>query len=524
MPKNIIGFNSEDDFDRMSRSVRKSENTPQVGQQQRAKYPVSASPVVKRGMVSQLGDYDVHLVTLLSGSFTEDLTTDGLNHTRLDVTAYIANEFDYHLNVGDIVILAKIAGQYWIIDAEPDCNGYCIDEEHDGNGYVFGWAFRAPNLPCCPEAGGIHVLETSDSGATYETSTFQCNSDGTDRKWLFKDRKLRLTPRLDEGNIEYSTDNPPASCTVQLQHYEPQRFPTRDAECGKMPSSVCLNPLCGIGSCSACEQLTIMEWEIDFGNGGTSNPYYLPTVYDYCDTPSGIIRAYQNFHRGSSDYCSWIAYTGGQAASISISTADPPVMLVRGPGDTWDSVQWTAEGPFDCDSKITLNVEYTGSPESRCIGYPDTITVRPVRGPHLEDNCYPTVIHGMPSAVGCTQIPYYAEIDLSGITDGTCSECTQLNAVTRLAIQFTQGPNYISDTISSSCLSASTTTPAFKVITDNGGDQYYLQFGGATAVYIKSGISTWSCTGPNTFTYSTDDGRCNNWPSTITVYPMVSTI
>ena len=42
MPKNIIGFNSEDDFDRMSRSVRKSENTPQTGQRQRRLYPVNA--------------------------------------------------------------------------------------------------------------------------------------------------------------------------------------------------------------------------------------------------------------------------------------------------------------------------------------------------------------------------------------------------------------------------------------------------------------------------------------------------
>ena len=41
MAKNIIGFNSEDDFDRMSRSVRKSENTPQTGQRQRRLYPVN---------------------------------------------------------------------------------------------------------------------------------------------------------------------------------------------------------------------------------------------------------------------------------------------------------------------------------------------------------------------------------------------------------------------------------------------------------------------------------------------------
>ncbi len=42
MAKKVIGFNSESDFDRMSRSVRKSENTPQTGARYRAKYPDSS--------------------------------------------------------------------------------------------------------------------------------------------------------------------------------------------------------------------------------------------------------------------------------------------------------------------------------------------------------------------------------------------------------------------------------------------------------------------------------------------------
>lgn len=47
MAKNIIGFNSESDFDRMSRSVTKSENMQQVGQRQRSKYPVNGGGGVK---------------------------------------------------------------------------------------------------------------------------------------------------------------------------------------------------------------------------------------------------------------------------------------------------------------------------------------------------------------------------------------------------------------------------------------------------------------------------------------------
>ncbi|MBD3661788.1 MAG: hypothetical protein HUJ11_06400 [Arenibacter algicola] len=482
-------------------------------------------PQIRKAVIVQLGDFDVHQIEFTDGNFTEDLETDDLTRSYRGNKAYVGDELDLELEPLMSVFVTLCEGRWWIVAVVDQCQKYCIDPDFTGDSYIYGWTFRAPNLPCCPEAGGAHILTTSDSGVTYESDTFQCNSDGTNRNWVFKDRKLRLSPMLDDGNVEYWSDQTPNSCTIQLNRFEPQRFPAK-TDCGTLPQSICLHPLCGVGSCAACNGLTIMEWEIDFGGGGESNPYYLPTVFDYCDSPSGVIRVYQAFHNASTGYCIWTYYSGTMFATMSISTADPPVMAVTGYelGSGAQGVSWTAEGPFDCDSEITLTVDYDDDINpTRCIGYPEAITVRPVRGPHLDDNCYPTVVHSMPSASDCTRIPFYAELELTGITDGTCNECSQLNDVFRLDLPSTVGPNYISDSISSSCLSETTTSPVFKIITDGGGDQYYLQFGNATAVYKKTGLASWNCFGPNVFTYDSDDGRCGNWPGTITLYPMLPT-
>jgi hypothetical protein len=303
MAKKVIGFSDQSDFDRMAASVRKSESTPMVGQRQRAKYPAGGTPAIKRGVITDLGDYDVHLVTLLSGEFTQDLTTDGLTHTATEIEAYVAEEFDHKLSVGDVVILAKIGKNYWIVRSRDGCEGYCIHDDFNGDGYVYGWSFQAPNLPCCPEAGGMHILTTSD-GVVYESAAFECNSDGTERKWIYSTVKknLRITPQLDLGNLQYRTDSTPAACTVRLQQYEQQLFANR-ADCGAMPKSVCLNPLCGVGTTAGCNGLSPMAWQVTIGSG-VPDPYWV-TPSPYCGSFDGTYIYRRVIDKDNSDHYFW---------------------------------------------------------------------------------------------------------------------------------------------------------------------------------------------------------------------------
>lgn len=517
---------------------RKRKNNPK---ENRKRYPGGGAPTVRRGVVTELGDYDVHKVTLLSGTFTEDLTTDGLTHDYTEYEAYVANEFDYHLNPGDIVILAKIKGKYWIIDAEPDCNGYCIDENFtSGETWVYGWSFRAPNLPCCPEAGGIHLLTTSDSGATYESSTFQCNSDGTDRKWLFKDRKLRLTPRLDEGNIEYWTDNAPASCTVHLQIYEPQMSPQRDALCGKIPKSVCLNPMCGVGTCNTCTQLSPMKFKVTIGSGAYANNDSYPSV-DWCSECEGEY-IYERLVNGTSgNYCSW-----GLKENIGANN-NSYVPLISANGSElsvtcYDGAIWTLSAPFDCTQKQEIPFAQYYNPlidPPYCDGYPDPITIEPYGNDVLEGNCYPQSIVAMSSTdytastplseFVCFNAPYYFEFEITGVTDNTCDSCDEFNDTYRAALQGYAGGAVDWDTpsINPTCTALSSTY-VWRIDHYLSGGTGYVQLvlrdTSNIVTYTGPSISSWNCLGPNTFTYSADDGECSNWPATITVYPMLSTI
>lgn len=518
MAKKVIGFNSEDDFERMSRSVRKSESVPQVGQRQRAKYPIGGGgPTLKRAVISELGDYDVHRVTLISGTFTEDLETDDLAHTRQDVEAYVAEEIvEYKFEVGDIVLLAKFDSRYWIIEAKQNCVGYCIDPDFSGNGYVYGWSFRAPNLPCCPEASGTHLLTTSDSGVTYETSTFQCNSDGTDRKWIYTvaSKSLRISPMLDEGRLEWRTDNAPDGCTVRLQQYEQQLFANR-ADCGKIPKSVCLNPMCGVGTCSECSAgLSPMAYVVEIGEGGQDNAG--GAEYD-CDKCSGTYTVLRTFDSGDSDMCAWVAIEdNGEVIRIDIIQDNGTDYLMVECGITLG--YWGIEVPTDCTKQMTLNWIQPTDP-ARCINQPDTITVTPVGLETLEGNCYPKS-----ATSNDILVPYYLEFELTGITDGTCDQCSAMNGIQRLALYNRNSPAWEGDDITGDCLSAFDATPSWRTYYDSGPDfDIILRFGNGAAFYTGPALADINYDGPNEFTYTSDNGECDNWPASITVYPLAPT-
>lgn len=548
MAKKIFGFNKKSDFQRTQRAVKKVENMPRTGARRNRTWPHgnSGGPRIRRGIVLELGDYDVHRVGLLSGTFTQDLTTDDLGHDLSDTEAYVASEFDYHLEVGDVVLLAEIEKRYWIFDAEPDCNGYCISEDfYDGAGYVWGWSFRAPNLPCCPEAGGIQLLTTSDGGTTYETATFQCNSDGTDRKWFFKDRKLRLTPRLDEGNIEYWTDNPPGSCTVQLQQYEPQLYPKRD-DCGKVPASVCLHPMCGAGSCAGCNNTSPMSYTVIIGSGGQPTDNYV-TPSENCGKCAGTVVTWRKIQTGdlSDNQCFWGVIDNPENAAITgvtITYTDPPVMTVA---CDYDAV-WSAEGPFDCTSEIILTFDETRSgTESlrHCEGFPQTIKVVPTSPEVLEGNCYPISISHLWDYNFqhdyCPRLPYVMEFEVDGVTDNTCDSCDEFNNQYRIVMrQALTYPIWRSVSVFSITCSEVTGHTQMRwylyVELDPPNDPYLIlkvggDDGGAVSgyhevLYIGPRVSDFNCFGKNVFTLDDDQGNCATWPATITVTSMLPTI
>lgn len=539
MAKKVFGFNKKSDFMRTQRAVKKVENMRQTGARQRRSWPRGGGgPKIRRGIILELGDYDVHRVGFLSGTFTEDLTSDGLGHDLADTEAYVANEFDYHLEVGDVVLLAQIENKYWIIDAEPDCQGYCIDENFI-NSYVYGWVFRAPSLPCCPEAGGVHILTTSDSGVTYESETFQCNSDGTDRKWIFKNRKLRLSPMLDEGNLEWWTDNPPTSCTVQLQIYEPQRAPTRQASCGKVPRSVCLHPLCGVGSCEACTTLSPMKLKLTIGGGAYANNDSYPSV-NWCSECEGTYILERLVVGASGNYCGWgikEKVGANNNAYWPILTANASEFSV----DCYDGAIWTLPSPIDCTKKQEIPFSQYYNPlvdPPYCEGFPDSITIEPYEDDVLESNCYPTSIIAMSTTTVssstplenfvCLEGPYYLEFEITGVTDNTCDSCSEFNNTYRATLMGYSGDGLDWDTpsINPTCAALSSTYIwRIDYYLSGGAGYVQLVLRGATNIVTYTGpaITDWNCFGPNVFTYDSDNGECANWPATITVYPMLPT-
>lgn len=520
MAKKVIGFNSEDDFDRMSKSVRKSENTPQVGQRQRAKYPQGGGGVkVERAVVSLKGDYNTHKVLFTSGRFTEDTTTDDADTIVSETVAYVGEEFDFRIEVGDPVRVAKFDGRWWIIDAQQACRGYCIDDPQD-TAYVYGWYFIAPVLTCCPEATGPMLMTTSDSGATYESPTFECNSDGTTRKWIFNGTKLYLSPMLDEGNVQFQTDQTPANCTIELKKYEGFIFPY--ADCGIKQESVCLHPVCGTTGCTSCNNGTPLYYEGAF----TGQPAGTPAGSLTCSVQSPLLFRYDQNDTGD---CEWRTRTRDINAREFILQPEhsPPRIYATTGGET---LQWESAS-FDY---YATNVFDLATESSSCTGWPSTITVYPKLSELAETNCNPVVWRvitddGFAASanadVVCWEVPRYWVVEVSGVSNNICSDCGVFNGT--FVLNFFDGVLGQSADITSTCTSGTPVNYRLSWGLDSGTWYMYLWCRTSTpnyyATYTKNlgsdafGIN---CIGPNVLTLDSNSTDCQTWPATLTVYPL----
>lgn len=481
------------------------EQMRQTGSRTRRKYPTGGSggQAIKNAIIVQKGNYNTHKILLTSGTFTQDLATDDLTITSPEKIAYVGEEFDFRIEVGDPVKVVEINNRWWIVDAQQACRGYCIDDP-EGQAYIYGWRFNAPPLTCCPEASGQHLLTTPDSGATYESATFQCNSDGTDRKWIFNGTKLYLSPMLDDGNVEYRTDRTVSNCTVELQQYESALFPDASS-CGKRQESVCLHPLCGVYSCPY-------------------TPNGAPTQYAVKD--HGVI-----YHKGASSFtqCEWFNYfdyPGGDALELVVaSTAantyirlEPNIEYFLGDGIEFDP--W-GENIFYID------------PADADPAYPATMTIYPNTFKTIESDCKPltmAIIHennttGTP--VICYERPYFNYFTVSGVTNNGCSECNSYNGT--FVVEYQSKFSSYGSTISTSCSASNTMRWALgyyrnSPVPDESG--MALTLGGDLVVYksenADSNFTAKDCLrGPVVFTYVSDNGECSNWPATITVYPAI---
>ncbi len=486
MAKKVIGFSDQSDFDRMAASVRKSESTPMVGQRQRASYPRGGGAQVKRAVISALGNYNVHQILFTSG---------GLGERNLTTTeVYVGEEVDYRLSIGQAVLVAQVSGVWWIVEAKQGCPSYCVDYP-EGQSYVYGWVLAAPVVTCCPEASGVHVMTTSDSGATYESDTFQCNGSGTSRKWIFDGQTVRLSPMLGSGNIQYRSDRAIDKCTVQMFPYEPGIFPK---SCGTFQESICLHPLCGVYSCSTC--------------GG------MPTVYT-SSYGGDLIHMGSPFTSG----CRWGNIIERTTSDIGVDLYPAGPILYIG------STAYILSGTFDCWGSNVFEY-YSGTTTGR----PESVTISPGSTTLIESLCYPLVwapIQDNNASDGnfvCTQRPYYNYFEVTGVANGTCSDCGIQNDVFRV-IYNSKFQSY-SSSVSTTCGGGLWFRWEFKTFTNNpspSGLKLECISGGitlATYQYLNSSalLTTANCmSGAITLDYVSDNGECTNWPASITVYPIV---
>jgi hypothetical protein len=486
-------------------------------------------PQVRRATIIELGQYDVHKIEFRDGNFTEDLETNDLTSADRGVPAYVGDDFDRDLHVGTKVWVSFCDGRYWIVAVdELGCRGYCIDDP-ESTAYVYGWHFVAPALACCPEAGGGQLLTTSD-GTTYESATFQCNETGDNRKWVFSGGRLYITPMIDAGSIEYRTEQTPGNCTLELLKYEGAIFPVDD--CGALPNSVCLHPLCGFASCSDAPNGTPLMYEATFGGSLEATPVGEATSYN-CEMRSPAI-LFNNMTPGdliqNCVYRSFYKDIGPM--TITLSTNSGTVSISPG-----GSVSWSLADGVDFDY-WGVNVFYLDDDpfSNLCVGFPPTVTVRPAGSITTETNCYPIVVRQLsddgnaPSSneeVVCWQMPYYSWFEVTGVTDDSCSDCDVFNAIVKLR---RVGSNMISDTDTTTCASGSPFQWKMTFTTINYPDleyvcwlrvdydfNYYAEY----QLYLGESNHGFNCFGPNVFTLQNNSGDCQNWPATLTVYPIL---
>ena len=484
-------------------------------------------PQIRRAKVVELGAYDCHKIEFVDGKFTKDLVTDDLSTEDRGETAYVGDDFDRIIRVQDKVFVSQCDGRWWIVAKDDQtCIGYCIDDPQD-TAYVWGWYFLGPDLECCPEAGGPKMLTTSDSGSTYESATFQCNGTGDSRKWIWNGTKLYISSMLDEGNVQYQTDQTAANCTINLSKYEGRIFPIE--ECGPIPDSVCLHPLCGIPGCDDCDNGTPLIYQATFSASPTPNPMYSggcgmnsPLLFVYTQNTSGNCTWATNIKNVSNAY--------GGPLSFSMNTAaSPPSISCDYPYDYWEME------PGSTFDHYGTNVFTRSTSLTTCLGLPDTITVSPRLGQIVEGNCNPLVwrvitddgfaAHTI-SDVICWEIPRFWVVEISGVTNDSCSDCDVFNGT--FILDYFNGLIAGSDDITTSCSGS-----PFTVDFVTGSEGYptpvfyiYLRFfygptdSDSYAIY-KSTLASINCLGVNTLPLDSNTGECQNWPSEVTIKPLI---
>ena len=343
-------------------------------------------------------------------------------------------------------------------------------------------------------------MTTSDSGATYESDTFQCNGAGTSRKWIFDGQTVRLSPMLGAGNIQYRSDRQIDKCTVQMFPYEPGIFPKL---CGTFQESICLHPLCGVLSCSVCDGM--------------------PTVYS-SSFGGDLVNTGDPFSSG----CDWRNIYGiaNGEDGVRLSPAGPTVTV-----NSLDAYELEAGETFDCWG---ANYFYPAGPDPLHSGSPSSITITPGSTVLLESTCYPlswapiTDDNTASGNVICVQRPYYNFFEVSGVANGTCSDCGVQNAVFKAT--YSSKFNSYATTVSTTCGSGLNFQWYLHTFTNSpspSGVKLECISGGLTlATYQYLNASTLltevNCMGGAiTLDYVSDNGECTSWPASITVYPIV---
>ena len=487
-------------------------------------------PQLRRAKVVAVGAYNCHQIEFIDGKFTKGLTTDDLSNQDRGEKAYVGDDFNRIIRQGDKVFVSLCEGRFWIVAKDDQaCIGYCIDDPQD-TAYVWGFYFLGPDLgDCCPEAGGPQLLTTSDGGSTYESATFQCNETGDNRKWIWNGTKLYISPMLDAGNVQYQTDQTVENCSIVLQKYEGLIFPIQ--QCGPIPDSVCLHPLCGTPGCDDCDHGTPLIYEASHGGNLSQDPDAISPPP--CILASPILFYFDHNLLGS------CAYETNQKSigpyNLNLLPYDtPPQIYTSGGG----SVVWQMPGgsTFDYYGENVFTL-ITDVSSHACVGWPETITVRPRLDTIVEANCNPLIWRvitddGFAASsvddVVCWQLPRWWAVEISGVTNDVCSDCDVFNGVHLL--DFFNQVIAESDDITTTCASGSPFTFRFSWGLDSGTWYLYLlvYYGPTTsdvyATYRKtlgSDAHGINCVGANVLDLISNSSECQTWPSTVTVRPLV---
>lgn len=488
-------------------------------------------PQLRRAKVVAVGAYDCHQIEFIDGKFTKDLTTDDLSNQDRGETAYVGDDFNRIIRQGDKVFVSLCEGRFWIVAKDDQaCIGYCIDDPQD-TAYVWGFYFLGPDLgDCCPEAGGPQLLTTSDGGSTYESATFQCNETGDNRKWIWNGTKLYISPMLDAGNVQYQTDQTVENCSIVLQKYEGLIFPIQ--QCGPIPDSVCLHPLCGTPGCDDCDHGTPLVYEASHGGNLSQDPDAISPPP--CVLESPVILYYKHNEDGD---CRWETHrreTGLFAIELIADAPTPYIRFFSSPQTNYELDGST----FDYYGENTFLLDES-SYEEDCVGWPASITVRPRFDLLVEGNCNPLVESMMTDDgaswssvddVVCFETPKYWVAEITGVTNDGCSDCAVFNAVHLL--NFFNGSRGTSAEITTTCSTGSPFEIAFFVHNPGGfPNPWYIELRIALASDANTRYARYrkdiggdafgfNCVGANELTLESNSADCQNWPSTITVRPL----